>query len=75
MDSLSDEKKCAIKVCGLRLSSAGFVILLRSALLVRDCDCTGGGCCLGWLIFFIVLGTSAPGSACSHMSLARNFAC
>ncbi|CAE7928468.1 unnamed protein product [Symbiodinium sp. KB8] len=33
MDSLSDEKKCAIKVCG-------------------------GGCCLGWLIFFIVLGTS-----------------
>ena len=34
MDSLSDEKKCAIKVCGPRLSSAGFVIILRSALLV-----------------------------------------
>ncbi|CAK9085684.1 unnamed protein product, partial [Durusdinium trenchii] len=30
---LSDESKCAIKVCG-------------------------GGCCLGWVIFFIVLGTS-----------------
>lgn len=33
MDDLSDEKKCALKVCG-------------------------GGCCLGWLIFFIILGTS-----------------